>query len=143
MFQWAVPDRWGRAILVGVAVLLFGFAIVQGAMSVVAGWNTEAGEGVVVAIEVLVDTSTGRKHTTHLPTVRYVVGTTAHQCVGTWGNPKIYELEERVPIRYKVDRPEVGFIDTLYERWYLAIAAAVVGCVLTWPLLLPGTWRGR
>lgn len=141
MLAWATPDRWGRAVLVAVAVLLFGFALVQAAGSVYAGWNTAAGEGVVVAIEVVVDTSTGRKHTRHLPTVRYEVDNNTYQCVGTWGNPKIYELEERVPVRYKIDRPEVGFIDTFYERWYLAIAVAVVGCVFTWPLALSRTWR--
>lgn len=54
------------------------------------------------------------------PVVRFrtTTGRTVEVRGGTSSNPPLYDLEQRVPVRYNPDNPTEAALDTPFENWF-------------------------
>jgi hypothetical protein len=97
-----------------------------GIPSLIAGLDTEPTDGMVVAIEERI-TSDGKSYK---PIVEYMVGQDRFQCRGAvWSDPHIYSVGDRVSVRYNPDHPEIGMIDSFFQRWLGPLIFLSVGAL--------------
>jgi hypothetical protein len=65
------------------------------------------------------------------PTIEYSVGGTTHQ-IRTACNYSVetFVVGQKVPIRYRPDRPQLGTLDSFRERWFTPVALLVLSLLV-------------
>lgn len=78
--------------------------------------------GVVVEFESTVRRIDKENRTLHRPIVSYGANDRTYRIKGdVWSVLPPYKIGERVVVRYKINEPELGTIDSFYERYFGAI----------------------
>jgi hypothetical protein len=108
----------------------------DGVSAILEGLDTNATEGTVTALESRVE----EDGVYYLPVVEYEVEAKQFRCKGKVASrPAMYEVGQKVRVRYKVDQPDVGVIDSFLERWLSPLVFGGVGglflVLMIWALL--------
>lgn len=103
--------------------------------------GTEATTGSVIFMESWIDRENRR--TRYIPVVAYWVGEQRFKCKGSnWSWLPPYKIGDRVPVRYRTNQPERGYINSPYELYYGPLVFFGFG-LLTTIVIVIGRIKGR
>jgi hypothetical protein len=128
---WAGLDRTPRWYEILIALGFCGtFAVVGVGLLTAAvrqGIDSETTEGVVVAFETHTDREDRR---TYAAVVEYRVAEKPYRCVGIASSPPLHVRGQKVQVLYKKQQPDVGYIDSFWDRWLGGVCFTVIGLPL-------------